>query len=278
MPWEYTEEYYREYTHTTWNESAEAYVEVMRYLEPFRSALVSRLQAKGGEKILDIGTGPGEPAMTIAREVGPHGHVTGVDLSENMVGIASRVAQARGLQNVEFVPMDCSALTFPGDSFDAVVSSFGFQIFTDPEKAAREAHRVLRGRGRICVSVWSTGDRVPFLDAIIAPMLENAEPDENGYIPTPYETGGPGEMVDFLEKAGFRDAQESRIQGVVPVASEDAYFQNMLKGTPIGHSLLEEDPEVQKEVLRKTRENLKKWQTTKGLAIPAECVVVWASK
>jgi|SRR5580658_503334 ubiquinone/menaquinone biosynthesis C-methylase UbiE len=278
MPWEYTEEYYREYTHTTWNESAEAYVEVMRYLEPFRSALVSRLQAKGGEKILDIGTGPGEPAMTIAREVGPHGHVTGVDLSENMVGIASRVAQARGLQNVEFVPMDCSALTFPDDSFDAVVSSFGFQIFTDPEKAAREAHRVLRGRGRICVSVWSTGDRVPFLDAIIAPMLENAEPDENGYIPTPYETGGPGEMVDFLEKAGFRDAQESRIQGVVPVASEDAYFQNMLKGTPIGHSLLEEDPEVQKEVLRKTRENLKKWQTTKGLAIPAECVVVWASK
>src|SRR5580658_9467991 len=278
MPWEYTEEYYREYTHTTWNESAEAYVEVMRYLEPFRSALVSRLQAKGGEKILDIGTGPGEPAMTIAREVGPHGHVTGVDLSENMVGIASRVAQARGLQNVEFVPMDCSALTFPDDSFDAVVSSFGFQIFTDPEKAAREAHRVLRGRGRICVSVWSTGDRVPFLDAIIAPMLENAEPDEAGYIPTPYEIGGPGEMMAFLEAAGFHDPNEHRVRRVVLEEDEETYLETILKGTPIGHSLSEEDPEVQKEVLRKTSVNLKQWLTPSGLALPAECVIVSATK
>src|SRR5580700_6700945 len=85
MPWKYTDEYYREYTRTTWNESAEAYVSLMRNLEPFRTDLVARLAPKPGERILDMGTGPGEPAITIAREVGATGKVTGIDLSENMV-------------------------------------------------------------------------------------------------------------------------------------------------------------------------------------------------
>jgi len=276
MPWKYTDEYYREYTRTTWNASAKAYVDWMRNLEPFRSALVSRLDPKPGEKVLDLGTGPGEPAISIAREVGPQGHVTGVDLSENMVSIATQVGRARGLQNVEFLTMDCAALSFASASFDAAVSSFGFQIFTDPEKAAREAYRVVRPEGRICVSVWSTGDRVPFLDAIIAPMLERAEPDETGYLPTPYETGGPGEMVAFLQAAGFRDGREEHLQHLMQVASVEDYLQSILEATPIGHSLSEEDPAVQQEILRETRENLRKWETPRGLSIPAECVIVSA--
>jgi ubiquinone/menaquinone biosynthesis C-methylase UbiE len=278
MPWKYTEDYYREYTRTTWNESAKAYVDLMRHLEPFRSALVSRLQPQVGEKILDMGTGPGEPAMTIARAVGPKGSVTGIDLSENMVSIATEVARARDLRNVEFRTMDCAALTLPDSSFDGVVSSFGFQIFTDPEKAGIEAHRVLHTGGRICVSVWSTADRVPFLDAIIAPMMENAEPDETGYIPTPYETGGPGEMVAFLEAAGFHDGKEEHVESVMHVQSPEEYLYFLLKATPVGHSLSEEEPAVQKEVLRKTRENLKKWETADGLSIPGECVIVRAVK
>jgi len=278
MPWKYTEEYYREYTRTTWNESAEAYVHWMRNLEPFRADLLSRLDAKPGERVLDLGTGPGEPAMTLAREVGATGHVTGVDLSENMVDLARKVAQARGLQNIDFRAMDCSKLEFPDSMFDAATSSFGFQIFTDPEMAAQEAHRVLKDGGRIAVSVWSTPDKVPFLHAIIEPMLEHAEPDETGYIPTPYETGAPGEMVAFLTAAGFREAREEQFRHVLHVGDEDEYLASILKGTPIGHSLSEESAPVQRKVLRKTRANLQRWRTAGGLSIPAECVVVVAWK
>ena len=79
----------------------------MQNLEPFRSDLISRLSPQPGERILDMGTGPGEPAITIARLVGKSGHLAGIDLSENMVSIAQRVAAARRLGNVDFLPMDC---------------------------------------------------------------------------------------------------------------------------------------------------------------------------
>jgi SAM-dependent methyltransferase len=278
MPWKYTDDYYREYTRTTWNESATAYVGLMRNLEPFRGDLVARLAPRQGERILDLGTGPGEPAITIANEVGASGHVTGVDLSENMVAIAQQVATSRGLGNVDFLAMDCGDLKFPDSSYDAAVSSFGFQIFTDPEGAAREAFRVIRPGGRIAVSVWSTGDKVPWIHAIIGPMLEHAEPDETGYIPTPYETGGPGEMVAFLESAGFRNAVEARRRYPLHFADEAAYLEVLLKATPIGHSLSEEPESVQKEVLEKTRRNLRQWKTPEGLSIPGEGVIVSALK
>jgi SAM-dependent methyltransferase len=276
MPWKYTEDYYREYTRTTWNESAEAYVDLMRNLEPFRADLVGQLAPKAGERILDLGTGPGEPAMSIARMVGASGHVTGVDLSENMILIADRVAQSRELNNVDFRVMDCGDLSFGDASFDAAVSSFGFQIFTDPDAAARAAHRVIKPGGRIAVSVWSTGDKVPWIDAIIAPMLEHAEPDESGYIPTPYETGGAGEMVSFLEGAGFQKASETRRRYSLKFADKAAYFQTMLKATPIGHSLSEESKDIQEEILRTTSVNLGQWERSDGLTIPGECVIVAA--
>jgi SAM-dependent methyltransferase len=276
MPWTYTEEYYRDYTRSTWNESADSYGRFMELLLPFRAALVTKLDPQPGESVLDLGTGPGEPAMTIARAVAPSGRVVGVDLSERMVSLATETARARRLSNIEFRAMDCGKLDLPDGTFDGVVSNFGFQIFTDPEAAAREARRVLKPGGRIAVTIWAPGARVPFLDAVIAPMLRHAEPDETGYIPTPYETGGPGEMVGFLEAAGFHGGAESTVTHTVHLPDAEAYLDIVLRGTPIGHSLHEESPEVQADVLAATRRNLAAATTPLGIDLRAECLLVTA--
>jgi len=60
--------------------------------------------------------------------------------------------------------------------------------------------------------------------------------------------------------------------------SEEAYLDSILKATPIGHSLSEETPEVQQEVLQKTRANLRKWTSPEGILLPAECVIAGAYK
>lgn len=278
MTWQYTDAYYREYTRTTWNESAEVYREVMKRLEPFRQDLVRRLAPRPGERVLDICTGTGEPALTIARLIEPGGHVIGVDLSEEMVRIATQVAGERGQRNAAFQVEDAERMALPDASFDAAISAFGFQIVTDPEKAVREAHRVLKPGGRLAVSVWSTGDKVPAIHWIIGPMLEHAEPDETGYLPTPYEMGGPGEMVAFLEQAGFREAREERVVHPWRFRDVEETLHLTLKGTPIGHSLAEEDEAVQREVLAKARKNLEAYRTPQGIAMPAECVLVTARK
>ena len=250
----------------------------MRLLEPYSFDLMNKVDAKVKEHILDLATGPGEPAMSLARIVGPDGRVTGVDLSDRMIEIAIHVAKERRLGNAEFRVMDAEHLAFPDNSFDAVVSRFGFQIFTNPEAVAREAHRVLRPGGRIVVAIWSTAENAAGLHALVGPMLEYAEPDETGYIPTPYELGAPGEMTSLLARAGFVDLAEDRRTHMFAVSSEDEYLDAMLHGTPMGHSIREETPEIQAKVIEKTRQNLRAWRTNGGFELPCECVLVTGRK
>lgn len=279
MTWKYTDDFYREYTRTTWNESAPVWSKYAGVLNPYRGDLIAAAAPKPGERVLDIATGAGEPALTIARAVGPKGRVVGVDLSEELIAIAQRNAKEQRAENAEFHVMDAESLTLPADSFDVAVSAFGFQIITDPEKAAQQAHRVLKPGGRIALTVWGPAERCQALHIMVGPMLENAEPDETGYLPTPYEMGGPGEMVAFLEKAGFRGGREQRFTHDWTFQDADHYFEMVLQGTPLGHSLREEDKDVQEAVLRKTKANLQRWTKPDGrVAAPAECVVVTARK
>lgn len=174
--------------------------------------------------------------------------------------------------------MDAERLKFPPNSFDVAVSCFGLQIVTQPETAAKEALRVLKPGGRAGFTVWSTGDRAPAIDVIIAPMLEHATPDEHGYLPSPYELGGPGELVAMLDKIGFTNTTEQRLTAKFIASSVDEYLKAFIIGTPIGRSLSEETDDIQEAVLAKARSRIARYASTEGVAIPAECVLARSSK
>jgi SAM-dependent methyltransferase len=204
--------------------------------------------------------------------------VVGIDLSANMTDIAKKSAEKRGLRNVDFLIMDAEKLEFPENSFDAAVSCFGFQIVTQPEAAANEIFRVLKPAGRAGFTVWSTGDKTPAIDVLVGPMLEHATPDEDGYLPTPYELGGPGELAAMLGKVGFVDSKEIRIRGSFVAESAQDYLAMFLEGSPLGHSLSEESKEVQDAVLAKARSNIERYALGRNVSIPAECVIVVSQK
>src|SRR5439155_446236 len=155
----------------------------------------------------------------------------------------------RRIPGLTFLTMDAEKLDFPNESFDLVTSLFGFQIFANPDVVAREAHRVLRPKGRIGVAVWSTAEKATALNAVVAAILEFAEPDETGDRPMPFELGGPGELTKLLADAGFGETQEERRTHLMAFKDADEYIQIMLEGTPLGHSIMEEDPPVQEKIL-----------------------------
>src|SRR6266571_3960357 len=128
-----SDESYRGSMRKVWNERAESYRKAMRLFEPYGFDLLARVNPKIRESALDLATGPGEPAMSIARMVGPEGRVVGIDLSEEMVQLATRIANERRIPGVTFLAMDAETLDFPDGSFDIVTSRFGFQTFANPE-------------------------------------------------------------------------------------------------------------------------------------------------
>src|SRR5215467_36416 len=111
---------------SAWRDSApfwEKHREIIRQMfAPVTQALVEDGLIGGGQAVLDIATGPGEPALTIAALVGPEGKVFGIDPVVEMIEAARRAADHLGLSNAQFDVASVSNLPFPADTFDAVTS------------------------------------------------------------------------------------------------------------------------------------------------------------
>jgi SAM-dependent methyltransferase len=97
--------------------------------------------------ILEIGSGPGELAVEIARRV-PGAEVVGIDLAEPMIDSAIERARAQGLgERVRFVLADAAELPLADGSFDIVVSTLSLHHWSDPATVFAEIARVVRPGG-----------------------------------------------------------------------------------------------------------------------------------
>ncbi len=101
------------------------------------------------QRVLDVGTGDGWPGLPLARHVP---EVVALDPSPRRVEVARANARKRGLPNVQVVCAPAEALPFPDGSFDGVVAGTAFEQCRDPLRALKEAHRVLRGGGRLAAT------------------------------------------------------------------------------------------------------------------------------
>jgi arsenite methyltransferase len=128
-----------------------------------RRAFRAAVAARPGDRVLDIGSGPGFLAVEMAADVGPDGRVDGVDPSASMLALARRRDSAGA---VEFREGDALALPFEDESFDVAVSTQVYEYIADMPAALAEARRVLRPGGRLVILdtdwdsiVWHSSDR-----------------------------------------------------------------------------------------------------------------------
>jgi ubiquinone/menaquinone biosynthesis C-methylase UbiE len=109
-------------------------------------------------RLLEVGSGPGRLAVRLVRSA-PGLIVTGVDLSEEMVGLANRRAQEAQLAGrTSFVAGDVGSLPFRDASFDGVVSTLSLHHWPDAARALAELHRVLKPGGE--ARIYDLGGRV----------------------------------------------------------------------------------------------------------------------
>jgi arsenite methyltransferase len=105
-----------------------------------------------GERVLDLGSGAGTDSLVAALMVAPDGHVTGIDMTEEMLAKARAAAAAMGAGHVQFVEGDAEQLPFPDESFDVVISNGVVDLVPDKDAVFSELFRVLRPGGRIQIA------------------------------------------------------------------------------------------------------------------------------
>lgn len=114
------------------------------------------LAPRRGERILDVGCGPGFYVAELLEEVGPEGFVAGIDNSPPMLAAAARRCEAS--DNVAFHEGDATSLPVEDGAFDAAICVQVLEYVADPTVALADMHRALRPGGRVVVwdVDWST--------------------------------------------------------------------------------------------------------------------------
>ena len=144
--------------------SAGRYETIADQLAPISEHVIELAAPGANETLLDIACGTGNAALLAARGGAV---VSGVDVAERLIEVASADAAAEGL-SASFAVADAQALPFADDTFDVVVSVMGLIFAPDARRALAEALRVLRPGGRAFVSAWRSGGAV---DAMVGVMM-----------------------------------------------------------------------------------------------------------
>lgn len=164
-----------------------------------RDFVCKYVSPKEGEHILDIGSGPGMLAQSLAPSLGATGLLVGIDISESMVNSASE--RCKEFPNLHFQLGDACDLKHPdGKLFDCIISTQVYEYVSDIPKAFEEAYKILKPGGRFIIldtdfdsTVWHSSNRNQ-----MAKMLKAY--DEHLIHPHL-----PQSMIPFLKQAGFED-------------------------------------------------------------------------
>lgn len=113
----------------------------------WRKDVMKRMDVGSGTKALDVCTGTGDWALSLAQTIGEDGKVIGLDFSENMLKVANDKLAVEQLNQLRFIHGNAMELPFPDNSFDYVTIGFGLRNVPDYETVLREMYRVTKPGG-----------------------------------------------------------------------------------------------------------------------------------
>lgn len=161
---------------------------------------------KSGETVLDLGSGAGIDVFLAATKVGENGRVIGVDMTEEMIKKAEKIAKENGYKNVEFRYGEIENLPVEDNTVDVIISNCVINLSPDKLQTFKEAFRVLKPGGRILISDLVTEGALP-------DDIKKSFDAWSGCIAGALEKN---EYLDTIKKAGFRN---------IKIVSQNSYSE-----------------------------------------------------
>src|SRR5574341_1403872 len=254
---------------------------IRQMFAPVSEALIADAEIAPGHSVLDVATGPGEPALRIAQLVGSNGEVVGIDPVAGMIEASRRAAERLSLNNARFETAGADSLPFPDDRFDAVVSRFGVMFFPSPVAGAREMLRVLRPGKKMAFAVWHFRDNNPF-HYVLARIVDAAlpPPELPPDAPDAFRFAATGKLQAIVAEAGAANPMERlfRFSIDVPLSPEEFWNLRMEMADKLRERLATLQPDSFEDLKRRSIAAFQEYSSANGLSFPAEVRLVSARK
>ena len=187
----------------------------------WRKKAIGYLKPFAPKTLLDIATGTGDFAIQAAQMLNLE-KIVGADISEGMMAIGREKVKTAGLhQVISFEKEDCTNLSYPEATFDAVTAAFGIRNFASLDSGLREMQRVLRKGGHLSIVELTSPVSFPMKQLFhiyshtVLPIygrLISKDTSAYSYLTKTIEAFPQGEqMVEILHKAGFSEASFKRL-------------------------------------------------------------------
>lgn len=268
-----------------WSESAPYWEKHRKIIgemfAPVTQALIQDAEITADCAVLDVATGPGEPALSITEVMGPQGTVVGTDAVPEMVEAARREGHRLGLRNASFEVAFDDCLPFPANTFDAVVSRFGVMFFASPVDSVREWLRVLKPGGRVAMAVWHFAEKNPFfyvVSQVVDRYVDSPPPDADS--PDAFRFANPGKLQAVLSNAGATAISERLLRFSIEasISVEDFWTLRSEMSEKLRTRLAMLSKQQVAKLKRDVVEALSVYSTDRGISFPTEVLIVSGRK
>ena len=214
--------------------------------KPVSERMVELAGIGPGDRVLDVATGTGEPAVTAARRVAPDGHVVATDISASMIAGAERRAAKLGIANITFRTAAAEHLDDPPASFDAALCRWGLMFMPDIDGALRHIRGLIRDGGRFAAAAWAEPSEVPTLGierGVLAPYFDDGHFAHGIDHLGAFRFAAPGLLEEVMKAAGLRDVTCERVTTVYEFPSAETYVRFRREISSSGAALAGRHPE-----------------------------------
>jgi ubiquinone/menaquinone biosynthesis C-methylase UbiE len=194
-----------------------------------------------GARVLDLATGPGEPALRAARRAAPDGLVVGLDLDDGVLGIAREKARQSGISNLDLRSVDAAVPhEVPSNYFHAVTVRWGLMYMSAPVAVLVNAHKALLPTGVLVASLWAEPDRVPYF-TLPRRLLERYRelPGIDLEAPGPFRYAHLKRITHDFAEAGFALDHVEEMEVTVFEAETDAEMVDWVRALGLTRLLSE---------------------------------------